>query len=79
MYLIPSVQDTKGKEWRTLSNGTTIKTVQAESQKDSFFPKNGQMVIQNENKFTRTYMRRISKTEIVNHSRRTVLERSVKN
>ena len=38
-YLTPSVQDTKGKEGHTYSNGTTIKTLQ-ESQKDSFFPKN---------------------------------------
>ena len=38
-YLKHSVQDTKGKEGRTKSKGTTIKTLQAESQKDSFFPK----------------------------------------
>ena len=38
-YLTPSAQYTKGKEGRTLSYGTTIKTLQAESQKDSFFPK----------------------------------------
>ena len=36
----PSAQDTKGKEEKcTKSNGTTIKTQRAESQKDSFFPK----------------------------------------
>ena len=48
-YLTTSVQDTKGKEGRTKSNGITIKTLQAESQKDSFFPekKNGQTAIQN--------------------------------
>ena len=34
----PSHQDSKGKEKCTYSNGTTIKTLQAESQKDSFFP-----------------------------------------
>ena len=39
-YLTPSGQDTKGKEGQTKSNGTTIKTLQEESQKDSFFPKN---------------------------------------
>ena len=38
--LTPSIQDTKGKEERTQSNSTTIKTLQAESKKDSFFPKN---------------------------------------
>ena len=38
-YPTPFVQDTKGKEERSESNGTTIK-LQAESQKDSFFPKN---------------------------------------
>ena len=39
-YLTPSVQDTKGKEGRTKSNRTTIKTQQAESEKNNFFPKN---------------------------------------
>ena len=34
-YLTLSVQDTKGKEGRTYSNGTTIITLQAESQKVS--------------------------------------------
>ena len=38
-YLSPSVQDIKGKDGRTKSNCTTIKSLQAESQKDSFFPK----------------------------------------
>ena len=38
-YLTSSVQYTKGKEGHTESNGTTIKTLQAESQKASFFPK----------------------------------------
>ena len=38
-YLIPSDQDTKRKEGRTYTNSTTIKTLQAESQKDSLFPK----------------------------------------
>ena len=38
-YQTPSVQYTKRKEGRTKSNGTTIKTPQAESQMDSFFPK----------------------------------------
>ena len=33
------VQDTKGKEGRIWSNSTTIKTLQAESQTDSFFLK----------------------------------------
>ena len=37
--LTPSVQDTKAKEGNTKSNGTTIKTLQAENQKDNFFPK----------------------------------------
>ena len=36
---LSSVQDTKGKEGRTKNNGATIKTLQAESPKDSFFPK----------------------------------------
>ena len=40
LFLTPSVQDTKGKDGRNLSNCTSIKTLQAESQKDSFFPKN---------------------------------------
>ena len=39
-YQTPSVQDTKGKDGRSLSNGATIKTLQAESQKDSLFPEN---------------------------------------
>ena len=46
-YLTPSVHDTKGKERRTYSNGKTIKTLQAESQKDSFCPKNWPNGIQN--------------------------------
>ena len=42
-YLTPSVQDTEANEGRTLSNGTTSKSLQkAESQKDSFFLKNWQ-------------------------------------
>ena len=44
------------------------KTLQAESQKDSFFPNNGQVTIQNIN-FTRTYMQRHTLTEMVSHSR----------
>ena len=39
-YQTPSVQDTKGKEGRTWSNGTTMKTLQAEVKKDSFFSQN---------------------------------------
>ena len=38
-YLPPSVQDCRENEGYTESKGTTIKTLQAESQKDSFFPK----------------------------------------
>ena len=41
-----------------------------------FFPKNGQTAIQNKH-FTKIYMQRHTMTEIVNHSRSTVLERSV--
>ena len=42
-YLTPSIQDIKKKEGRTYSNGTTVKTLQAESQRNSFCPhKNGQ-------------------------------------
>ena len=37
--LTPSVQDTKRKDRRTKSNGTSFKTLQAESQKESFFLK----------------------------------------
>ena len=33
-YLTPSVQDTKGEEGRTYSNGTTIKTLQAETHRE---------------------------------------------
>ena len=64
-YLTPFAQNTKGKKGRT------------ESLKDSFFPQNGQTAIQNKN-FTRTYMQRHTMEEIVNHSRSTALERSVK-
>ena len=39
-YLTPFAQYIKGKEGHTLSNDTTFRTLQAESQKDSFFPKN---------------------------------------
>ena len=52
-YLTPSVQDTKGKEGRTQSNGTTIKTLQTESQKDSFFSKKMAKRLQKK-KITRT-------------------------
>ena len=38
-YLTPSGKDAKGKERRFKSNGTEITTLQAESQKDSYFPK----------------------------------------
>ena len=69
-YLTPSIQDTKGKEGHTKRNGTTIKTLQAENQKDSFFLI-GQPVILNTN-LTRTYMQRHTMTEIVNHSLGTV-------
>ena len=80
-YLAPSVQDTKGKAGRTLSNGTTIKTLQAESQKDqdplqNVIPshnKNWPNVIQTKN-FTRTYMQRYTITEI-NLSRSAALEK----
>ena len=38
-YLTPSIQGLmEEKEGRTQSNGTTAKTPQAESQKDSLFP-----------------------------------------
>ena len=52
--------------------------LQAESQKDSFFPKIGQMAMQKKKKkkkknITRTYMRKLTMTETV-----TTLERSVK-
>ena len=53
-YLTPSVQDTKGKEERTQSNNTNIKTLQAETQKDNFIPIIGHMATQNKH-FTRTY------------------------
>ena len=76
-YLTTSVQNIKGKDGRTSSNNTTIKTLQAESQKDSFFPKIGQTAIQNKNS-TRTYMQIHRMTETVNRSRSTALERSVK-
>ena len=79
-YLTPSVQDIKGKKGRTKRIGTTIETLQTESQKDSFFPKkkkkkkkNGQTAIQNK-MLTRTYMQRHTMTEIVNHSRSTAWE-----
>ena len=39
-YQPPSVQVTEGKEERTWCNGNTIKTLQAESQNETFFPKN---------------------------------------
>ena len=63
-YLTPSVQDTKGKEGPTQSN-----TLQAEIQKNNFFPKTGQTAIQNKTKFTGTDIQRHTMTEIVNHSR----------
>ena len=48
------------------------------SQKDNFFSKKiGQTAIQNKN-FTRTYMQRRTTIEVINHSRSTGLERSVK-
>ena len=63
---------------KTQSNGTTIKTQQSESQKDSCFLKtNDQTAIQNKT-FTRTYMQRHTMTEIVNHMRSATLELSVK-
>ena len=69
-YITPS--DTKGKEGRLKSHGTTIKTLQAESLKDIYhFPKIGQTAIQNK-KLTRPYMQRHTMTEIANHSRSTV-------
>ena len=58
-------QDTKGKV------GTTIKTLQAESQKDSFFSKNGRTAIQNRN-FTRTYNDRYSSKPQQEYHLRTV-------
>ena len=39
-YLTLPFKDTKGKEGRAKSNGTTIKTLQADNQKGSFFPEN---------------------------------------
>ena len=39
-YPTSSVQDIKGKEGRSKSNVLIIKTLQAESRKDSLFPKN---------------------------------------
>ena len=54
----------KGKNLKDLGNGTTIETLQAESQNDSFFPKNGQTDIQNKT-FTQTYMQRHTMTDIV--------------
>ena len=43
-YLTPSVQDTDGKK-DALQNSNTIKPLQAESQKDSLFPKIWQTAI----------------------------------
>ena len=78
-YLIPSIQYAKGKEWRTYSNGTTIKTLREESQKDnSFPPKISQTAIQNKNFIRTSCMQRHTITEIINHSRRSALDRSVK-
>ena len=76
-YLTLSVQDTKQKEGRSLSNGTTIKKIQEGSQKDRLFPnKFAQTAIRNNN-FTRTYMQRHKTTTIINHSRSTALDRLV--
>ena len=74
-YLTPSVQDTKGKEGRTESNNTTIKTLQRESQKARFFPKIGQTAIQYKN-FTRTYAKTYNDRN--NKPQQKHLERSVK-
>ena len=51
-YPTPSEQDTKGKEeGRTESNGTTIKTQQAESQRTVSFPqKMANILFKNKNK-----------------------------
>ena len=70
-YLTPSVS----RKTRQ-SNCTTPKTPQAENQKDSFLPKNGQTAIQKS--FTKTYMQRHTMTDIhvVNHRRSFALERS---
>ena len=61
-------------------NDATIKTLQAESQKKKkktvSFPKISRKAIQNKNKNHQTIH---TMTEIVNHSRSTTLERSVKN
>ena len=75
-YLKLPIQTAKGKEGRFYSNGTTIKTVQTESQKDSFFPRNWPNSYP-KYKFTRTYMQRHTMTEIVNHNRSNALKRSV--
>ena len=56
-------QDTKGKEGRTKSNGTAIKTLQAESQRTVSVPKIGQAAIKNKS-LIRTYMQRHTMTEI---------------
>ena len=63
-HLLPSVQDTKGIEGRTLNNGTTIKSPKAESQKDSFFQNKWSNGIKNI-ALTRTFMQRHTMTDIV--------------
>ena len=58
-YLTTSVQDTKGKEGRTYSNATTIKTLQTDSKKEGFFPKKwpkGYLKTKQNKKITRIYM-----------------------
>ena len=81
-YLTPSVQYTKGKEVRTSCNGTTNKTLQAESQKDSFFPKIDQTDIENKKKnhqdiYAKTYNERTSKLQ-QKHRLRTISKKKKK-
>ena len=78
IYLTSSIQDTKGKEGRTLSNDTTMKTLSAESQKDSFFPKIDQTAINKKKKKKKKKKKSNLPGKIVNHSKSTALEWSVK-
>ena len=78
-YLTPSVQHTHQSERRTYlkqqhhNQNTTSRTPKGQF----LFQTIGQTAIQNKI-FTRTYMQRHTMAEIVNHSRSTALERSVK-
>ena len=73
---LPNIfQDTKGKVLKVTAPQS--KHYKQKAKKDSVFPRNDQTAVQNKT-FTKPYMQKHTMTDIVNHSRSTDLERSVK-